>query len=209
MVQTNVGAAAARPLSGVLAVHRQDGGVLPRQADPGAGQLQGGQIGQDFQCIKAQLLRQVWRNAVAQRVTGGQHHAGLVRGPGRAYPFGQGAELSCQIMKYRTCFEFACEQRQGTGAAHHHIGGAKVGQCGGAQTGHPIIEHADHAAGVGILSEGVGCHSVSKSGCWRWPMPVRPAVTGEAHSRAGADHKSATFWPEKSHTNTLSWKALP
>ena len=207
-VQAVRGWGTALPLACVGGVHGDDACVLPGQAHAGTGQLQGREVGQDLQRVQAQVLGKVGCDAVAQRVAGGQHHAGLVGLACGAHPAGHGLQLSCQVVGEGAGLECVAEQRQRARAANHHVGRAQVGQRGGAEAGHAVVEHTDDAAAVGIVG-GKIVHSVSKSEWWVWPMPVRPAVAGRGRASAGAERTSATGWPLKSHTSTRSAKAWP
>ena len=162
----------------------------------------------DLQRVQAQVLGKVGCDAVAQRVAGGQHHAGLVGLACGAHPAGHGLQLSCQVVGEGAGLECVAEQRQRARAANHHVGRAQVGQRGGAEAGHAVVEHADDAAAVGIVG-GQVVHSVSKSKWWVWPMPVRPAVAGRGRASTGAERTSATSLPLKSHTSTRSANAWP
>ena len=149
-MQTMVGARAPLPGAGILCMHRKKFCILPRHAQPCAGQLQRGHIGQDVQRLRAQPRRQIGGNAPAKRVTGGQHHAalsGLARGTD---PAGHGLELAGEITRGGPRFELAFEQRQRARRTDDHIGRADVGQRGGRQAGGAIVQYTDDAAGIGV-----------------------------------------------------------
>ena len=149
-VKAVAGGAAALPLARVFAVNGDDARVLPSQPQPRASHLQGGEIGQHAQRVHAQMARQIRRNAVAQRIARGQHHAalaGLARG---LRPPGHLRQLPGEIALRRARLELVRQKRQRARAANDEIGRAHMRQRRGRQTGRAIIEHANDEAGIGI-----------------------------------------------------------
>ena len=173
-IQAVAGLGTHLPFACVLAVHGHNARILPGQAQTGTGELHGREIGQHLHRLNAQARCEVAGNAVAQRVARGQHHAGLARFTRGGNPAGHGAELARQVAALGVGGDVVVQQGQRAAAAHHHIGTAQQGQCGRAQAGSAIVQHADHSARLGVGH-----------------------VDGKRVESA-----SAIFWPSKSHTST-------
>ncbi len=103
-------------------------------------------------------------------------------GPRVTHP-GKALELPVRSA-VRICSNLGANSAKRTRAAHHHIRGAKVGQARGRRlTGHPVIEHAEHAAGVGICGREWVVIQVKS---WSGDGQCRCAEAGCTHRRSCA-----------------------
>ncbi len=145
-VQAVFRAGAFAPFAGVAAVHGENFHVLPGQAEPGAGELHRGQIGQHLAGLDAQPRLEKGRDAVAQRVAGGEHHHAPVFGLRAAYPLRHLIEFSGEIAAFGVRGELFGKEIEHARAADDEIGLLDVRQRARRQPVHAVVQHADDAA---------------------------------------------------------------
>ena len=136
-----------RPLAGVLAVDGADARVLPWQPEARAGELQRGDIRQDFDCLVTQLVDEIPADAVTQRIAGGEYHGLAIRGARLLDPAGNLREFTGEIVGFRPRTQMGSKQGERAGSADHDIRLLNMLQDLCTEALRAIVQHTDKTAG--------------------------------------------------------------